>query len=247
MSLEVPRLTKKFFIAAGTVIGVVVIGSAVTAMALIPDSDGTIHGCYNKESGALKVIDPSTTSCTPGETALSWNQTGPQGAQGPQGVPGPQGPQGDPGAIGPTGPTGPAGPAGPSHVYQGTLETNNGFLQNFVQTTVGTIAAVPPGSYTIRGFAELHNLDADTQRASCDLDFTNSQSPNGVLDIMNVFLGPRGDGDVLVPVAADFTFASATTITMTCGTFSGDFTADSLSAIQVGGITCSNNPISRCA
>jgi hypothetical protein len=53
------------------------------AIASIPSADGTIHGCYNAQ-GQLRVIDAeSGASCAPGETALSWNQTGPAGPPGP--------------------------------------------------------------------------------------------------------------------------------------------------------------------
>jgi hypothetical protein len=71
------------------------------AYATIPDSGGTIHGCYQKNSGQLRVVDPSPgDSCSASERPLDWSQVGPQGPQGPAG---PQGPTGD------TGPRGPAG------------------------------------------------------------------------------------------------------------------------------------------
>jgi hypothetical protein len=62
----------------------------------IPGPNGVIHGCYNA-SGLLR-LEPSADACQGKETAISWNQKGPQG---PQGKTGPEGPQG---------PTGPAGP-----------------------------------------------------------------------------------------------------------------------------------------
>lgn len=68
------------------------------AYAAIPDSSGTIHACYAKSGGALRVID-SAASCKSGETSLNWSQ---------QGVPGP---------AGPAGPTGPVGPAGPGSLF----------------------------------------------------------------------------------------------------------------------------------
>ncbi len=55
------------------------------AYAAIPDSSGVIHGCFKTGSGDLRVIDPSTTSCLPSETAISWNQMGPQGPPGVSG------------------------------------------------------------------------------------------------------------------------------------------------------------------
>jgi Collagen triple helix repeat (20 copies) len=95
----------------GTVVGAVLAGGA--ALASIPDSSGVIHGCYQKNVGNLRVIDPSAgDSCRPAEIALSWSQTGPQGPPGPQGPTGLQGPKGDTGATGPAGPAGPPGPKG---------------------------------------------------------------------------------------------------------------------------------------
>jgi len=114
------------------VTGAVVAGIALTgsvAYGAVP-TGGVISGCYGK-NGDLRVIDPATSSCKPGETALQWSQTGPAGPPGPQGPTGPtgaqgpvgpQGPQGAegapgsqgvPGADGRDGPAGPVGPSGP--------------------------------------------------------------------------------------------------------------------------------------
>jgi hypothetical protein len=94
----------------GTVLGAFLAGGAVT-LAAIPDSSGVIHGCYQKNVGNLRVIDPGAgDDCRPSEIAIRWSQTGPQGPAGPAG---PQGPKGDTGATGPAGPAGPAGPEGP--------------------------------------------------------------------------------------------------------------------------------------
>lgn len=64
------------------------------AAAAIPDGGGVVHGCYDKQSGQLRVTDTATNQpkgCSSKELALNWNQ------QGPQGVPGAQGPKGDSG------------------------------------------------------------------------------------------------------------------------------------------------------
>src|ERR687897_2810213 len=77
---------------AGAVLGAVGGGAALAA---IPDSSGVINGCYQKNVGNLRVIDPSAgDSCRPSEIAISWSQTGPQGPPGPQGPAGPAGPPG---------------------------------------------------------------------------------------------------------------------------------------------------------
>ena len=67
----------------------IVVVAAVQAA--IPDPSGAIHACY-RSNGNLRLVDRS--SCTSSETALAWNQTGPQG---PAGAPGPQGEPGTPG------------------------------------------------------------------------------------------------------------------------------------------------------
>jgi hypothetical protein len=105
----------------GGVAGAALAAGAV-GYAAIPDSGGVIHGCYQKNVGNLRVIDPAAgDSCRPPEIAISWSHTGPQGPQGlkgdkgdtgAQGATGPQGgagPQGEKGEAGPQGPQGPPG------------------------------------------------------------------------------------------------------------------------------------------
>jgi type VI secretion system secreted protein Hcp len=99
------------------------IGGAVAVGAT--GSDQTITGCYQTSGdndfeqpvGALRVInqpdevatDGSATTCTEGESTITWNQQGTQGLQGTPGTPGTPGAQGPVGPQGPTGATGPAG------------------------------------------------------------------------------------------------------------------------------------------
>src|SRR5689334_22586589 len=64
------------------VVTIALAGGSV-AFATIPDSSVVIHGCYKTATGDLRVIDTGFTSCKPGESPLSWNQTGPTGPQGP--------------------------------------------------------------------------------------------------------------------------------------------------------------------
>jgi hypothetical protein len=98
--------------AAGAVTALALLGGV--AWATVPDSAGTIHACYAKASGSLKVIDTDKgQSCAPKtETGLNWNESGPKGDRGPTGSVGPTGPKGDKGDAGDTGPTGPTGPKG---------------------------------------------------------------------------------------------------------------------------------------
>ena len=75
-------LSKKLL--AGLVAAVAVTAASV-ADAAVPDGAGVIHGCYDKQSGQLRVTDTQTSvpkGCTSKEAALAWNQQGPQGPPG---------------------------------------------------------------------------------------------------------------------------------------------------------------------
>ena len=85
---------KKLTLMVAGALGALAIGSV--AFAAIPGSGGVIDGCYDKQSGKLRVTDTQTNkpkACGSDETPLSWNQQGPQGLPGPVG---PQGPAGGP-------------------------------------------------------------------------------------------------------------------------------------------------------
>ena len=57
------------------------------AWGAIPGGTGVITGCYNKTTGALRVVDAEAgASCTPAERPLEWNQTGPEGPPGAAGT-----------------------------------------------------------------------------------------------------------------------------------------------------------------
>ena len=152
----------------------------------IPDSGGIIHGCY-KANGQLRLIDASTSSCDPSETALSWNQAGPQGPTGPQG---------------PAGPQGPPGPQAELTAFGGSLDLgDNEGVANDPNSDPGTVGRLPlpAGKYAI--FAKItikfDELDSDLEQASCSLlagnDFdTGSRSSQsggntrGVISLMTL-------------------------------------------------------------
>ena len=78
-----------------------VVFSAAMAVAAIPDSQGVIHGCYRKKTGALRVIDTGKgQDCVQRERAVSWNERGPRGKQGTRGDRGARGPRGLQGVAG---------------------------------------------------------------------------------------------------------------------------------------------------
>ena len=51
------------------------------AYATIPDSEGAIHGCFQKNSGSLRVVE-SVGECRTSEREISWNQRGEPGPPG---------------------------------------------------------------------------------------------------------------------------------------------------------------------
>lgn len=59
-------------------------------------SSSTIHACYSKQTGALRIAK----ACRHGEKAIRWGKVGPQGSAGERGPAGPVGPAGAPGAEG---------------------------------------------------------------------------------------------------------------------------------------------------
>jgi hypothetical protein len=113
------RLRTFAMVGAGILVAGFVVGGAI-AVASVPDGSGVIHGCVSKATGVVRVIDtakPGTlgaciTSGPLAETAVSWNQTGPQGAPGPKGDTGARGANGQPGAPGADGAPGTPGTPG---------------------------------------------------------------------------------------------------------------------------------------
>jgi hypothetical protein len=179
------------------------------AYANIPDSGNVIHGCYQKNSGALRVIDTEKgQACASNESALPWNQTGIQGPQGLKGdkgdtgATGPQGPKGDKGDIGPQGPqgdkgdTGATGPQGP----QGDKGDKGDTGATGPQGPQG-----PPGPagstnvYAKTASVSISPLADDSVDVSCDAgDHVVGGGYDGASDIMDVYSN-RPTGTVVNP------------------------------------------------
>ena len=83
---------------AGAVVAAALGGGA--AWAAIPDGSGEIHGCYQKNVGNLRVVDPDEGGCRPSEIAVAWNSRGAPGEPGSPGVPGRDGRDGHDGRDG---------------------------------------------------------------------------------------------------------------------------------------------------
>jgi hypothetical protein len=126
-------MKKRFLIIAA--IAAVMLSVAGVAYASIPDSSGVIHGCYkataNGNPTALSVIDTAGGGhCPTNQTALDWNQTGPQG---------------------PTGATGATGPAGPPSALGLQLVQANAIIPNDTDQTNWTLTASCPSGYKAVG------------------------------------------------------------------------------------------------
>lgn len=175
-------------VGAGTLLA-----SAGVAVAAIPDSDGVIHACHSKNSGALRVSDTGTCKST--EIGLSWNNVGPAGAVGAEG---PKGDQGDPGTPGVS-----------TALKAGKRETTN-----VANTDVHIVSlTVPAGSYVLQakasvqqvygsgftyGLCEVRSGHAD------DFDFSYFDFPDGY---------PQGSTVSMLNTAS---YSASTTVKMTC-------------------------------
>lgn len=186
------RLRRGAAFALTAAIGLAAIGGISVATGAIPSGDGTIHACYGKSGGAVRVIDAFVTNCKSGETALTWNQRGPQGA---------------PGQNGQDGQDGAPGPRGPSDIYttyrqfaDSLPDTSDPYddLFSFGREPVLKLD-VPAGSYDIqaKGFA-----NGDAGNVGCvlvagqNVDGTIATLPNNftaeslVMQVTHVFDNP---------------------------------------------------------
>lgn len=138
----------------GTVAAVAIVSGA--AWAGIPDSDGVFHGCYDNQSGQMRIVDTDTgepKACGKHETEVSWNQQGPEGDTGPQGPHGPVGPAGPTGAVGPIGPAGPAGTSMGFGIFRGFTSVTG--TQTILSKTV------PGGNYVLVAGVSVSNSNTD--------------------------------------------------------------------------------------
>lgn len=201
-----------------------VLFTSIIAFASIPGANGVIYGCYSNSSGTLRVIDNSTAQCKSNETALNFNQTGPQGLQGIQGPAGPAGPQGPQGE---TGAPGPAGPSGAGTAY---------FARQDGVASLGTILSkdVPAGSYVINAKVVAVNRSLNGQTITCSL---GPDGDTSTVKIEALSAYTRANQQVIVLQDAK-TFSDPATITLNCtGAFINVYVENSvLTAIKVDAI-----------
>jgi hypothetical protein len=212
------------------VVGVMV-GALLVATAgfVVAQSSTVITGCIQKQTSLLKI--PSSGSCDPkNETAISWNQVGPQGPQGPQGE---------------TGATGPPGPAGTSAAY--VTGPNYRFLEaDQPPIPVAEFTSLPAGKYLITISMELYNFSDHLGSVEClpspqppkptHPDPLGPYSYHDRIEPGAAFTGPNDYNDVM-----SFTFAlelpSEQPVSVRCR--GGDVGADhiAMTALQVENLT----------
>jgi hypothetical protein len=233
------RLTFVVAAAASLVLAVGVVTAAV------PDGAGVIHGCYGtngaktKGGTALYVVDSASASCSNGQTALNWNQTGPQGPQGPQGIQGPQGNQGAQGIQGPP------GPGGVSNGYFTSHRSDPYHLPVGGGAVVIASLDLPDGFYVLNGTVGIYNESFD------DETWVNCTLRHGVpgggpsldiaemkLSVANPAVG-NGSGKLALTAAVDTTGdLSDVVMDIVCGAAGGALVNFSnLTAIQVTSLT----------
>jgi len=223
-------------------IGLAVVGGSV-AYASIPDPVGTIHGCYSKLTGSVRVIDTDNNGrCLPTETAIQWGQTGPQGPAGDQGpkgdngATGADGPKGDTGPVGETGDTGATGPQGApgstdsQQISADYKDVPNGGPTDLVSLTLGR------GKWLVRAHGTVHNQDNDAFwncrliSAGTEIDYAETRTQSGG--------GPFGDNiDNNELTLEGYTELGGTaTVTMTCtsGKPSSDVDKIKMIAVRLG-------------
>jgi hypothetical protein len=157
------RIARRPILIATTLAALATVGVGV-AHASIPGSGQTYTGCFFKNTGTLRLIDPSLGSrnplgyCSNRETRVTWNQKGQPGAQGPAG------PAGAAGATGATGLTGPPGPAGAGVTV--TFAFGNGTILT-PPDALKMVASkhLDGGSYAVAATA---NIEADGKFAGSD-------------------------------------------------------------------------------
>lgn len=213
---------------------VVALGGA--AWAAIPGPEGIIHGCYNKRTGALRVIDTAAHGkCKRGESELNWMEVGPPGPRGGGGQRGPRGEKGPPGTSGTNG--------GLSAAY--TASESAAVPLSAAQAKVLTLE-LPAGDYAVTASVEIANEDAKgggTEAATCALKKLPSPTGEVTAAATVPFLEHVEGGEAqTVPLAGTWSLSATETLELACtktSTGSGAVSAKlaRIDAATVGSIT----------
>ena len=250
----------RFSMSGRTLLAVLVVAAATAggiAYASIPDSGGVIHGCYSLNGAGgtngtpLNIVNSDIASCSKGQQAVTWSQTGPQGTAGKDGVSVTSTSLGAGNANCPTGgsqftaagPTvtyacngdkgdkGDTGAAGPSNAYtnygDGIHKIGSGLTQ-----TVASVS-LPSGSYTLSASVTVGKEDSDDTHGSCSLVSAGTLNGQGALASL------EGVFQVRMPLIGDVTItANGTSVFLRCYAIDGTIdAAGELIATKVGSLT----------
>jgi hypothetical protein len=216
----------KFFFRGRVLVPALVIGAGFggIAYASIPESSGVIHSCYKSASqnqGTLRVVDTDKGQiCSKAETALEWNQTGPQGPTGLQG---------------PTGPQGPTGATGPSDLY-----TNYGEARLIQRGTTATVASVtlPVAGYSLSASISVI-AGSNPGRADCSFVSAGALHQHAAIAAVESY-GTDAWGQTMSIVGDVTVTSAATSVFLRCTATGADLTFQAgLIATEVGRITAS--------
>jgi hypothetical protein len=214
----------------GTLVALAALGGV--AWASIPSTNGIIYGCYNKRSGVLRVINTSVRQrCRRRESALNWEEVGPQGKRGATG------PKGATGSRGQTGQTGQTGPEGPSNAY---FAAQTGTSKLSSSSTNVLVLPVPAGKYVVSASVEITNEDTSqeaTEEATCAIKGSNISEQPATATVPYV----KGlSTSETVPLVGTFNVSASETLEVSCKQLSSGVTSVGqarIDAIQVANLT----------
>jgi hypothetical protein len=208
-------------VASAVVVAAIAAGLAYAA---IPDAHGLIHACYSPNGSTatngtqLNIVDADRASCSKGQQAISWNQTGPAGRDGRDGLDGAKGDKGD---------KGDPGVPGPSDAYanygDGVHTIGDGLTQTVASVTV------PAGSYVLSATVAAGQIDSGPEDLQCQ--FVAGGAVHGVVALLQA----NGRSAII----GDATVTNSTNpIFLRCQAEGGESEASGeLIAIHVGTVT----------
>jgi type VI secretion system secreted protein Hcp len=128
----------------------------------------TISACVANENGQVRIVKAGAT-CRRGETATSWNTTGPAGAAGLAGPAGPAGPQGTAGS------SGGAAFTVTAEVGIAAPQLMNAIVTNETLSTV-VISLYKAGTTTVGTTITLTNASVSNFANNCNTAFPNCET-----------------------------------------------------------------------
>ncbi len=195
------------------------------AWAAIPTAEGVIHGCYNKRSGQLRVINTAAHArCGRKEAELNWEEFGPPG------------PRGGGGARGATGPAGPTGPQGPSNAYAAS-QSGSLALSGTAKSVLSS--SLPAGKYVLSASVKITNTNEGagepSEQATCAIKAVPalSSTPEASATVPSV---NRSEASETVPLDGTLSLSAPETLELSCMQVSSAPDATTASQAQIDAV-----------